>query len=119
MEFCKFALNARRPTPYHLSRTNLSSGASPVLTTLNKTRILANIDSGTSLATLNQFYWNAIYKDVPGLQFVQNISSYILPCETKLNVSFIFRYVSFALIFQHDLLPFCLAASNYRFILLT
>lgn len=71
--------------------THLATDALPTLSTLNKTQVLAVIDSGTSLGSLNEYYWNAIYKDVPGLQQVEEIDGFILPCETKLNISFIFR----------------------------
>ncbi|KDQ57375.1 hypothetical protein JAAARDRAFT_194518 [Jaapia argillacea MUCL 33604] len=51
---------------------------------------IALLDSGTSLALVPHFYANAIFKDVPGAVFNTAQQTYTVPCDTKVNVSFIF-----------------------------
>ena len=54
---------------------------------------LANLDTGTSLSQIPQTYAAAIYGDVPGAQLYSSSGIYVLPCDTKINVSFVFGYV--------------------------
>lgn len=57
-----------------------------------KSKTLSLLDSGTSLGVLPQHYWDAIYKDVPGLKALDKSQGvYTLPCETRLNVSVVFQ----------------------------
>ncbi|KDQ59377.1 hypothetical protein JAAARDRAFT_34102 [Jaapia argillacea MUCL 33604] len=51
---------------------------------------IALLDSGTSFALAPRFYADAIFKDVPGAVFNTAHSMYTVPCDTKVNVSFIF-----------------------------
>lgn len=43
-------------------------------------------------------YADAIYGDVTGASFDETAGIYRVPCDTKLNVSFVFGYVRFGLI---------------------
>lgn len=51
---------------------------------------LANLDTGTSLSQIPQAYVDAIYGQVPGAQFFPSQGVYVLPCDTNINVSFVF-----------------------------
>ncbi|KDQ57373.1 hypothetical protein JAAARDRAFT_36005 [Jaapia argillacea MUCL 33604] len=51
---------------------------------------IALLDSGTSYALAPRFYADAIFKDVPGAVFNMTQSMYTVPCDTKVNVSFVF-----------------------------
>lgn len=51
---------------------------------------VALLDTGTSFALLPQAYVDAIYSSVPGATFDQVHGQYIIPCDTKLNVSLSF-----------------------------
>lgn len=42
------------------------------------------------LALVPQYYWDAIYKDIPGLKKVVD-GVYEFPCDTKLNVTMYFK----------------------------
>ena len=44
-------------------------------------------------ARIPQFYLDAMYKDLPGAVFVEEGGYYQLPCDTKVNISMIIRYV--------------------------
>ena len=59
----------------------------------NPGQTLANLDTGTALATIPSFYAQAIYGNVPGAQLDRASGNILLPCDTQLNVSFIFGYV--------------------------
>ncbi|KDQ58028.1 hypothetical protein JAAARDRAFT_193505 [Jaapia argillacea MUCL 33604] len=48
------------------------------------------LDTGTGGALLPRFYADAIFNDLPGAVFNESRSTYIVPCDTKLNVSFVF-----------------------------
>lgn len=56
---------------------------------------LSNLDTGTSLSQIPSDYAQAIYGAVPGAQLVESSGLYILPCDTKLNVSFVFAGVEY------------------------
>ena len=56
---------------------------------------LVNLDTGTSLAQIPQSYAEVIYGAVPGAQFVRSSGIYILPCDTRLNVSFVFGGIEY------------------------
>lgn len=56
---------------------------------------LANLDTGTSLSQIPQTYAAAIYGDVPGAQLYSSSGIYVLPCDTKINVSFVFGGVEY------------------------
>lgn len=60
----------------------------------SSTQTLANIDSGTSLAQIPSAYGDAIYGNVVGAQ-LSNDGTVIVPCDTNLNVSFIFGGVEY------------------------
>lgn len=51
---------------------------------------LANLDTGTSLAQIPQTYAQEIYGSIPGAQLLTSQGIYIVPCSTKLNISFVF-----------------------------
>ena len=51
---------------------------------------LANLDTGTSLAEIPQSYAEKIYGSVPGSQLLASQGIYVVPCDTKLNISFVF-----------------------------
>ena len=57
----------------------------------SSSQTLANIDSGTTLAQIPTFYAEAIFADVPDAQ--EDQGTIIVPCDTILNVSFIFGRV--------------------------
>ncbi|KDQ56724.1 hypothetical protein JAAARDRAFT_36213 [Jaapia argillacea MUCL 33604] len=48
------------------------------------------LDSGTSEALFPRFYADAIYKGLPGAVFNESQQAYNVPCDTKVNVSFVF-----------------------------
>lgn len=57
-----------------------------------KDKTVAVFDSGTSLAYIPQYYWDAIYKSIPGIQTLSKSQNlYSFPCDTKLNVSFVIK----------------------------
>lgn len=65
-------------------------------TGVNKSKLISLLDSGTSLSTLPQYYVDLIYKNVPGSQPVDDSPGfYVLPCETKLNVSMVFSGIEY------------------------
>ncbi|KAH9947685.1 aspartic peptidase domain-containing protein [Amylocystis lapponica] len=51
----------------------------------NQTVIL--LDTGTSLATAPPFYVDAMYANIPGANFSDDLQSYYLPCDSKINIS--------------------------------
>lgn len=51
---------------------------------------LANLDTGTSLAQIPQTYAQEIYGSIPGAQLLSSQGIYVVPCSTKLNISFVF-----------------------------
>ncbi|KAH8110313.1 aspartic peptidase domain-containing protein [Phellopilus nigrolimitatus] len=57
---------------------------------------LANLDTGTSLAQIPQNYADAIYGSVPGAQRFISEGIYSVPCDAKINVSFVFDGQEFA-----------------------
>ncbi|KAI5119387.1 hypothetical protein M0805_001061 [Coniferiporia weirii] len=56
---------------------------------------LANLDTGTSFATIPEKYANAIYGSVPGAVLHASSGVYEVPCDTKINVSFVFGGVAY------------------------
>lgn len=57
-----------------------------------KNKTLSVLDTGTSLGFMSQYYWDAIYKDIPGIKtYNESQALYTVPCESKRNVSVIFR----------------------------
>lgn len=56
---------------------------------------LTNLDTGTSLAQIPREYADVIYGSVPGSQLVRSSGVYIVPCDTKLNLSFVFSGVEY------------------------
>ncbi|KDQ59376.1 hypothetical protein JAAARDRAFT_34101 [Jaapia argillacea MUCL 33604] len=48
------------------------------------------LDSGTSYALVSRFYADAIYKDLPDAVFNETQQRYIVPCDTKANVTLVF-----------------------------
>ncbi|KDQ59305.1 hypothetical protein JAAARDRAFT_192815 [Jaapia argillacea MUCL 33604] len=51
---------------------------------------IAVLDSGTSTGLVPRFYADAMFKDLPGAVFNDSINRYLLPCDSKVNVSFVF-----------------------------
>lgn len=45
------------------------------------------------LAQAPPYYVDAMYAHVPGAQF-DGVGTYSLPCDTKINISMVFGYVS-------------------------
>lgn len=59
-----------------------------------KNKTLSLLDSGTSLGIMPQYYWDAVYKDVPGIKALDAKNGvWQLPCDTRKNVSMIFKCV--------------------------
>ena len=56
---------------------------------------LANLDTGTSLAQIPREYADVIYGSIPGAQILRSSGIYIVPCDTKVNLSFIFSGVEY------------------------
>lgn len=54
---------------------------------------LVDIDTGTSLAIMPSGYVEAIYGGVPGAVLDPSSGLYVVPCETVIEVSFVFGYV--------------------------
>ncbi|KAH9948706.1 aspartic peptidase domain-containing protein [Amylocystis lapponica] len=48
------------------------------------------LSTGTTCGAAPQFYVDAMYKNVPGANFSKDLQSYILPCDTRLNISMVF-----------------------------
>ncbi|PCH42247.1 acid protease [Wolfiporia cocos MD-104 SS10] len=48
------------------------------------------LDTGTSLATAPPYYVDAMYKNISGAKFSEDLQTYTLPCSTKLNISMVF-----------------------------
>ncbi|EJD05356.1 acid protease [Fomitiporia mediterranea MF3/22] len=69
---------------------SVSGGSSFEAPGQTSSQTLVNLDTGTSLGQIPQEYAQVIYGSVPGSQIVRSSGVYILPCNTKLNVSFIF-----------------------------
>ncbi|KDQ56689.1 hypothetical protein JAAARDRAFT_36184 [Jaapia argillacea MUCL 33604] len=51
---------------------------------------LAWLDTGTSLTLVPTAFADAIYKNLPGAQYLPNDGYYWVPCDTKLNLTFVF-----------------------------
>jgi len=62
-----------------------------------KGKLITLLDTGTSVITAPQFYVDAIYKNVPGVQAVADAPPgfYFVPCETKFNVSAVFAGIEY------------------------
>ena len=77
-----------------------------------KDKLLSVFDTGTALGMSDpmnslysvltrvlsgifpQYYFDAVYKDVKGLEVIdKSLGIYSIPCDTKLNVSMVFKYV--------------------------
>ncbi|KAL5537140.1 hypothetical protein ACEPAF_963 [Sanghuangporus sanghuang] len=56
---------------------------------------LANLDTGTGLALIPGVYADAIYGSIPGSSLDEVSGLYIVPCDAKVNVSFIFGGVEY------------------------
>ncbi|EKM50641.1 uncharacterized protein PHACADRAFT_152796 [Phanerochaete carnosa HHB-10118-sp] len=63
-----------------------------------KNKTVALVDSGTSLGEIPQYYWDAIYGDIPGVELVNaGAGIYEVPCDLKRNVSLIFNGTEYPL----------------------
>ncbi|TDL18821.1 acid protease [Rickenella mellea] len=60
------------------------------VTNQGPTQTLALLDTGTNLARIPSLYANAIYSAVPGAQFDPSLGVYNLPCDTRIDLSFVF-----------------------------
>lgn len=60
----------------------------PQLQGTNKTTAI--LDTGSSGAAIPKSYIDAIYGSVPGAYFNETADDYVVPCDAKLNVSFVF-----------------------------
>ncbi|TCD62014.1 hypothetical protein EIP91_007609 [Steccherinum ochraceum] len=54
-------------------------------------KLLTVLDTGTALVNGPPSYVDAIYKTIPNASLVASAGTYIIPCDTKLNVSFVFN----------------------------
>ncbi|TDL18837.1 acid protease [Rickenella mellea] len=59
------------------------------------TQTLAYLDTGTSLAVIPRVYADAIYSSVPGAFFFAAQNAYVVPCDTKIDLSFVFGGVAY------------------------
>ncbi|KAJ3554113.1 hypothetical protein NM688_g3271 [Phlebia brevispora] len=66
------------------------SGNSSVQSVQNTSQVVVVLDSGTTEATAPPYYVDAMYKDIPGATFDENINGYYVPCDTKTNISMVF-----------------------------
>jgi len=57
---------------------------------LQDSQISVLLDSGTSLGTASKTYVDALYSNIPGAQWVDEVSSYVFACESVLDVSVVF-----------------------------
>ncbi|TDL24668.1 acid protease [Rickenella mellea] len=74
---------------------NVTGNSALSVTGQGPTQTLANLDTGTSLALIPQFYADAIYSGVPGAQLDPSTGLYIVPCDTKIDLSFVFSGVAY------------------------
>ncbi|TDL13727.1 acid protease [Rickenella mellea] len=74
---------------------NVTGNSTHNVTGQGPTQTLANLDTGTSLALIPKFYADAIYSDVPGAQFNTALNVYIVPCDTKIDLSFVFGGIAY------------------------
>ncbi|OCH94399.1 acid protease [Obba rivulosa] len=82
---------------------------------------LALLDSGTTLAQGPSLYVDAMYKNVPSAQFDQDAGRYVIPCNTKLNISMTFGNNTFPMNpldsvqvqLNNDGTPICYATFSY------
>ncbi|TDL21727.1 acid protease [Rickenella mellea] len=59
------------------------------------TQTVANFDTGGTQSLVPQFYADAIYSNVPGAEFDSSQGVYIVPCNTKIDVSFLFSGIAY------------------------
>ncbi|PAV20460.1 NADP+-dependent D-mannitol dehydrogenase [Pyrrhoderma noxium] len=72
-----------------------SGDSSFSITNQTSGQTLANLDTGTSLSQIPQSYAAAIYGNVPGAQLYASSGIYVIPCDTKINVSFVFGGIEY------------------------
>lgn len=77
------------------SQKDVNTSLSPAFRdAANKDKLLAVLDTGTALGYLPQRYFDAVFKGVPGFQALdKKLGVYTLPCDTKVNVSMVFKCV--------------------------
>ncbi|TDL20611.1 acid protease [Rickenella mellea] len=74
---------------------NVTGNSKHNVTGQGPTQTLANLDTGTSLALIPKFYADAIYSGVPGAQFNPALNVYVVPCNTKIDLSFVFGGIAY------------------------
>jgi len=81
-----------------LTRHGLTDRLAPSKIPLQfKGKLVAMLDTGTSVITAPPYYVDAIYKDVPGVQPIADAPPgfWFVPCDTKFNVSVVFAGVEY------------------------
>ncbi|KAI0072608.1 acid protease [Panus rudis PR-1116 ss-1] len=66
------------------------SFGSPLVKEIPDDKTIIIPDTGTSFATAPQVYVDAMYKDIPGSTFADEFSTYIFPCDAKVNITMVF-----------------------------
>ncbi|TDL13669.1 acid protease, partial [Rickenella mellea] len=74
---------------------NVTGNSQFNMTGQGPTQTLADLDTGTSLALIPKVYADAIYSSVPGAFFFAAQNAYVLPCDTKIDLSFVFGGVAY------------------------
>ncbi|TDL22932.1 acid protease [Rickenella mellea] len=59
------------------------------------TQLVTLLDTGGPFAIVPKMYLDAIYGNVPGGQFVEALGQYVIPCDTVIDVSFVFGGVAY------------------------
>ncbi|TDL20329.1 acid protease [Rickenella mellea] len=59
------------------------------------TQLVTLLDTGGPLAVIPKMYLDAIYGNVPGAQFSTSLSAYTVPCDTAIDLSFVFGGISY------------------------
>ncbi|THH09569.1 hypothetical protein EW145_g1912 [Phellinidium pouzarii] len=74
---------------------NVSGGSSFSVSGQSSGQTLACLDTGTTLAQIPRTYADAIYGPVPGSILQESAGIYAVPCDAKINVTFVFAGMEF------------------------
>ncbi|TDL18819.1 acid protease [Rickenella mellea] len=74
---------------------NVTGNSQFNMTGQGPTQTVALLDTGTPLGEIPKFYADAIYSGVPGAQFDPTFGVYYVPCDTKINLSFVFGGIAY------------------------
>ncbi|TDL18812.1 acid protease [Rickenella mellea] len=74
---------------------NVTGNSQLSVTGQGPTQTLANLDTGTSLAQIPKLYADAIYSGVPGAQYDASSGLYNVPCDAKIDLSFVFSGIAY------------------------